>query len=180
MRKIFFLLGSLADSDIDWIIAHGVKERLNSGAVLIREGAAINALYLVLDGSLAVSTGGVGGRQLARLGTGDIVGEMSFIDTRPPSATVTALENAVVLGVPRKAVTARLTGDSEFAARFYRALAVLLSHRLRDTNRALSSGVRKEGNAEDSEDADELDPAVLDTVHLAASRFNRVLKLLSE
>lgn len=181
MRKIFFLLGSLTDADIEWLIANGIKERVSPGTILIREGGEINALYFVLDGSLGVSSGSANNNQIAKLGSGEVVGEMSFIDTGPPSATVTALDNAIVLGIPRQAILTRLDANCEFAARFYRALAVLLSHRLRETVRKLADGAGKRGKDDAAEDADELDPGLLSTVHLAASRFNRVLqRLLAE
>jgi hypothetical protein len=43
---------------------------------------------------------------------------MSFIDARPPSATVQALDNTIVLAVPRRELAAKLEQDAEFAARF--------------------------------------------------------------
>jgi CRP/FNR family transcriptional regulator, cyclic AMP receptor protein len=180
MRKVLYLLGQLTDADVEWLIANGARQRVAAGTVLIREGEPLSALYIVLTGTLAVTFGGPGGQQTTRLGSGEVVGEMSFIDARPPSATVTAAEDAVLLSIPRRALAAKLEADSNFAARFYRAVAIFLSHRLRDTVKRLGYG-KGEVLREDVEYEDELDASVLSTLHLAGSRFDRVVqRLLAE
>ena len=70
-----------------------------------------------------------------------------------------------VLAVPRKALLAAFERDTGFAARFYRAMAIFLSDRLRSATT-------------DGPD-DELDEGLLDTVHQAGDRFVRLLSLLS-
>lgn len=177
MKKVLFILGQLNDLDIEWLIKVGRKEQVPAGKTLIREGQIIDTLYIVLDGILAVSTRALGGQEVARLGAGEMVGEMSFIDARPPSATVTAAENTVVLAVPRGQLAAKLAQDMGFAARFYRALATFLSDRLRGTVSRLGYGQGQPLEAE-IDYADELDENVLDTVHLAGARFERILKQL--
>jgi bacteriocin-type transport-associated protein len=177
MRKALYLLGQLSDTDIEWMIARGTKEHLLAGTILIREGQPVNAVYLVLQGALEVSGSGLGGGRPIRLGCGEVVGEMSFVDARPPSATVTAAENSTVLAIPCKALANRLQREPEFAARFYRSLAVLLSNRLRDTVQRLGYG-KGQPLREDIDYEDELDPHTLDNLHLAGSRFDRVLQRL--
>jgi CRP/FNR family transcriptional regulator, cyclic AMP receptor protein len=177
MRKALYLLGQLTDADVEWLIARGTKEQMGAGTILIREGQPVNAIYIVLQGALEVSGSGLSGGRPIRLGSGEVVGEMSFVDSRPPSATVTAADNATVLAIPRKALATRLERDAEFAARFYRSLAVLLSHRLRDMVQRLCYG-KGQPLREDVEYEDELDPHVLDNLHLAGSRFDRVLQRL--
>jgi CRP/FNR family transcriptional regulator, cyclic AMP receptor protein len=187
MKKVLFLLGQLTDDDVEWLLANGRKERVESGQVLIREGQQTDALYVLLQGALEVSFASRGQRSLGRstptgpapvqLGSGEVVGEMSFIDARPPSATVIAVEPAVVLAVPRSVLATHLEEDAAFAARFYRALAVFLSHRLRNMVGQLGYGAGKPLN-EEVEYEDELDPDVLKGVHLAGSRFDRVLRRL--
>jgi bacteriocin-type transport-associated protein len=177
MRKVLFILGQLSDLDIEWLIAAGRKEQIPAGTTLIHEGKAIDALYIVLDGLLSVTMVALGGQEIARLGSGEMAGEMSFVDARPPSATVLALQDSMVLAVPRRQLVAKLEQDAPFAARFYRALATFLSDRLRGTVSRLGYS---EGQSlqEDIEYSDELDDNVLDTVHLAGTRFERILKQL--
>jgi CRP/FNR family cyclic AMP-dependent transcriptional regulator len=175
MRKALYLLGQLSDADVEWMIAHGRRERVRAGTVLIREGQPVNAIYIVLDGVLEVTGSSVGGR--VPLGCGEVVGEMSFIDARPPAATVTARDDTVVLAIPRAGLSARLESDPAFAARFYRSLAVFLSHRLRETVQRLGYG-KGQPLRQDVEYQDELDAHVLDNIHLAGSRFDRVRQRL--
>jgi bacteriocin-type transport-associated protein len=177
MRKALYLLGQLSDTDVEWMIGHGRRERVPAGTILIREGQPVNAFYIVLDGVLEVSGSGVGGSGRVQLGCGEVVGEMSFIDARPPTATVTVKEEAVVLAIPRLGLSTRLDKNPEFAARFYRSLAVFLSHRLRDTVQRLGCG-KGQPLRQDVEYEDELDAHVLDNVHLAGSRFDRVRQRL--
>jgi bacteriocin-type transport-associated protein len=177
MKKVLFILGELKDVDIDWLISAGRRETVPAGHVLIREGSAINALYIVLDGQFSVTIKALGDTAVARLSTGEVIGEISFVDERPPSATVTALEPARVLAIPRAAVQAKLLQDDGFAARFYRALAVFLSDRLRSTVSHLGYGKATEMD-ENVEYEDELDLGVLDKVALAGARFDWLLRRL--
>jgi CRP/FNR family transcriptional regulator, cyclic AMP receptor protein len=177
MRKALLFLGILSDGDLDWLVANGTRERLARGAVVITQGQPIAAVYVVLDGVLAVTVGA--GREVARLRTGEIVGELSFVDARPPSAHVTAIEDALILAVPRARLEARLDSDAAFAARFYHAIAVLLADRLRATTSHLAYGDRRATAAADAEaDDDEIEPGALDRVAIAGARFDWLLRRL--
>ena len=169
MRKALYILGQLTDSDVEWLIAAGTRRTLPSGEVLIEQGRAADALSIVLDGTLAIE---VDGHQVTRSGTGEILGEMSFVDGSPPSATVRATEPSLVLSVPTTAVAEHLRADTAFAARFYRAIAMVLSARLREL-------LQPEATAADRQDfpglGAEIDEAVLDNVHLAGARTQHIL-----
>jgi len=178
MRKALYILGALSDQDIDWLIDHGKREPVGVGSVLIRQGQPISSFYLLLSGRLAVVDERLDGQELATLGSGEIVGEMSFLDARPPSATVRVVEDGVVLSIARADLQAKLDTDPAFAARFYRALAVFLSDRLRSTVARLASATPGDG-APDQAQPDEPDPSALEAVHLASARFDRILKGLS-
>src|SRR5437870_2515256 len=112
MKKVLYLLGQLSDTDVEWLIAHGSRQHVAPGTVLIEEGRQALALYLVLDGTLGVTVSALGDQWVSRLGCGAVVGEMSFIDARPPSATVAALDDAIVLAVPRPELAAKLERDT--------------------------------------------------------------------
>lgn len=59
-----------------------------AGHVLCHEGAVGRELIILLAGQAVVERGGV---EIAVLGAGDFVGEMSLLDGGPRTATVTAL-----------------------------------------------------------------------------------------
>jgi CRP/FNR family cyclic AMP-dependent transcriptional regulator len=182
MKKVLFILGQLTDTDVDWMTNTGHKKQVKAGAVLIRQGQPIDSLYIVLDGLLSVTDNRLGGRELAQLGAGEMVGEMSFVDAAPPNATVTALQNSVVLAIPRTQLSTKLEQDSRFAAHFFRAIATFLSDRLRATVGQLGYGevnpIDNLDNDAESIAADELDDNVLDNIHLAGDRFERMLHRL--
>ncbi|MEQ8963679.1 MAG: cyclic nucleotide-binding domain-containing protein, partial [Coleofasciculus sp. C2-GNP5-27] len=94
MKKVFFLLGELNDDDMDWMLAVGHRKEVTAGTILIEEGKPIDTLLILLEGTLSVSVSALQGKTIARLTSGAVVGEMSFADTRPPSATVQAVETA--------------------------------------------------------------------------------------
>lgn len=180
MRKALYILGQLSDLDIEWMITHGHQKDVPADQTIIQQGEAVDSLYIVLDGNFSVVDENIG-EELARLKSGAIVGEMSFVDEQPPSATVTALDAGSVFVLPRAALTRKLEDDDGFAARFYRALSVFLSDRLRSTVSRLGYGEPvDEGIDEETMQEGELDPGVLDSVHLAGARFERILKRLAE
>lgn len=175
MRKVLYLFGQLNDSDLDWLIARGAKQRVSPGETLIEKGKNIDALYILLDGILEVS--GLPNEKRVRLNSGEVVGEISLLDSRPPTATITAVSAAELLRVPRDALMEKLRLDSDFAARFYHSLAIFLAHRLRTTYQQL--GFDKAQPIDENEEyEDELSPELLDSVHLARVRFDRALQRL--
>jgi CRP/FNR family cyclic AMP-dependent transcriptional regulator len=177
MRKALLVLGILNDSDLDWMIAAGAKREVAPGDVLIHEGRAVDAVFLVLDGALTVTSRAMGDREIARLLSGEIVGEMSFIDSRPPSATVQAVEKSSVLVLPRTSLQAKLNAEPVFAARFYKALAVFLSDRMRRTLGLLGYGAGAKLD-EESTYGDELDTDELERASLAGARFDLLQRRL--
>ncbi|HEX6904270.1 MAG TPA: cyclic nucleotide-binding domain-containing protein [Thermoanaerobaculia bacterium] len=179
MRKVLFLFGQLNDDDVEWMLTAGSRRFVPAGGTLIEQGVPVEAVFILLEGRLAVWLKPRRGpeREIARLNAGEIVGEMSFVDARPPSATVRALEDSTVFAVPKSVLNAKLLSDSGFAARFYRALAIYLSTTVRERHRALGGSGTGEGVEDDEVDeVDELDPNVLDGVYLAGERFDRMVK----
>lgn len=176
MRKILYLLGELSDADVEWLIDNGSRQDLQEGELLIEGGRATNMLFIVLDGSLEVSGVKLGDKPIL-LHSGEVVGEISLLDSRPPTTTVVASTDAIVFAIPQDDLRSKLDEDLEFGARFYRALAVFLAHRMRNTYQRLGYG-KDTPLDEDEQYDDELSPELLDNVHLAGSRFDRVLQRL--
>jgi len=170
MRKSLMLMGIMNDSDVEWLIEYGESRHFDSGTVLIREGQPIEWLYILLDGRLVVTIGS--GKTVATLDSGEIVGEISFVDSRPPLASVQAANEVHVLAISREKLSAKLDRDVAFAARFYKALAHFLADRLRTTTGRLGYGAAQQDTA------DELDDEFMDNVSLAAARFDKMLRRL--
>ncbi|RYG99349.1 MAG: cyclic nucleotide-binding domain-containing protein, partial [Alphaproteobacteria bacterium] len=84
MRKVLYILGQLNDEDVEWMARTGRRIEARQASVLIHEGKATDDLFFVIGGEAVVKVSGVG--EVARLGRGEVVGEMSLIDSAPPSA----------------------------------------------------------------------------------------------
>jgi CRP-like cAMP-binding protein len=103
MRKVLYILGQLSDSDIDWLAQSGKKIIHPVDTKLIILGEQNPMLYIVLDGELSVQTNT--NFELAKIFSGEILGEMSFIDSRPPSANVIVTMEASVLEISKDILT---------------------------------------------------------------------------
>lgn len=173
MRKVLYIMGELNDEDIEWMVRAGRRLDLAKGQVIIREGIEASELFIVLDGAVEADVAGIG--VVARLASGEILGEMSFVDKAPPSATVRAVEAATVLALDKRTMDSRLASDIGFSARFYKALAIFLADRLRGTmDRTKTAGDLTPHQIQE----DELDETLLDNVGMAGLRFNHILKTL--
>jgi CRP/FNR family cyclic AMP-dependent transcriptional regulator len=96
----------------------------------------------------------------------------------PPSATVAAEGECLILLLDKKILLQKLTTDAPFGCRFYNALAVFLADRLREMGHRLS-GNDEQDLAAETISKDELDVAILDNVSMAGDRFDRMLKVLT-
>lgn len=172
MKRVLFFLGQLNDRDVEWMLNNGSKLELESGDKLISKGEAISSLYIILSGRLAVYTSDNPHEVVANLEAGEIVGEMSFLDSRLPSVSVIVTESSLVYQISREAINSRLKTNLEFKANFHYALALFLSDRLRKTTDQLGYG--------NPEEEDYIDTNVLDGVALAGSRFGQILHKFSE
>jgi CRP/FNR family cyclic AMP-dependent transcriptional regulator len=168
MRKVLYILTRLNDEDVEWLSVVGERQRLEAGTTLIRQGEPVAALIFLLEGQVSVTIDGIG--EVARLGSGEILGEMSLVDESPPSATVTVVQPTQILAIDKQRLTERLESNAAFAARFYRAIAMYLSIRMRSTVQRLGYGNAPLASEE------ELDLSLLDAVHVAGARFDRMIK----
>jgi len=171
MRKALFILGDLADEDLDWLVAAAKRQKLAEGDVLVREGVYSDSVYILLDGALSVRIAARDYAEINVLHAGEFIGELSFLDSRPPSATVVAARDSTVAAIPRAELKSKLERDTAFAARFYRALGVFLAHRLRFQTARAAGGSGAPSLNDDVDAEGEIDPELLDSVSLAATRF---------
>lgn len=95
-------LGRLAPETAQELRDIGVRRRFPAGAVLFLEGDAAYEALVVLRGELKVTVGTREGREVVLdvFGPGALLGELSVIDGKPRSATVSALSAVEVLSIP--------------------------------------------------------------------------------
>ena len=141
------LLQELSNSDIDWLMVTGKRQKIDADRLLIKAGKPINNFYLLINGSLSVSVSQSNDNALNRafaaledkstlerdiieLASGDIAGEELLVATRAASTNVKTKLPSNVLTIPQQQLQAKLQQDIGFAARFYRGIALLLTERL--------------------------------------------------
>jgi CRP-like cAMP-binding protein len=178
MRKVLYIFSDLTDSDVEWLASAGRRKVFTKDEVLIEEGRPLSDVFVLLTGELSVVKRALSDSPVATLREGEIVGELSFLDSRPPSATVVANSNSVTLAISRDELRVKLSSDPSFAAHFYRALGVFLATRLRHTIESMGyaeSASRTEGEMS----PDEIDPDLMDSMSLAARRFEVLVERFS-
>ena len=115
----------------DEIFTACAEQQVGVGDVLLHEGSRPDAMYFLIRGLVEVRLESLPGAPIARLGPGEIVGDMSFLDHLPAAASVVVAEPSVVLRCPHAALLVHFEAHPDFAAAFYRVLASTLSARLR-------------------------------------------------
>src|SRR5579862_651146 len=111
-----------------------VPAQFPAGSVLTRQGQAGGLAFVIASGKAEVLRGG---RRMARLGPGDVVGEMSLIDGQPRSATVKAVTDMEVLEISSQDLRRLLRK----APSVMRKLLEALSIRLREADRLPTAGL---------------------------------------
>lgn len=178
MRNALVILGLLQDEDIEWFSRVGKRSTLPTGDILIEEGHPIESLWFVLEGSLSVTTIKNTDTIIATTYPGEIVGEVSFLDSRPPAVTLIAAERTIVLEITRNEIQTKLDNDFGFASRFYRAIGVCLAQRLIHlTHTTLTISTLGVLDADTTEDTSvEVSPDILEAMSLASRRFEYLLE----
>jgi bacteriocin-type transport-associated protein len=149
------LLKELNSNDINWLRQIGRRQALAMGTKLISAGKPLDCLYLVIEGSLVSAVPQINdnplsrafaalddnqnlmksyrqtvGVEIARLASGEVIGEIALVNLQSSTTDVIAIENSQVLAIPLLQLEAKLETDVGFAARFYKAIAILIADRL--------------------------------------------------
>jgi extracellular factor (EF) 3-hydroxypalmitic acid methyl ester biosynthesis protein len=142
----------LRQEDIHWMLASAELRTISANGVLVREDDPSETIFFIADGLFEVYVyGGSGRLKVGQLGPGEIIGEISWLDRKPISATVRAVETSSVLTLSIAALEHKIAADAGFAARLFRAIATLTAERLRTTTsqvRRAEVGVQSASPAE--------------------------------
>jgi serine/threonine protein phosphatase PrpC/CRP-like cAMP-binding protein len=124
----------LGYSDLLKVFVNMQTVRFAKGQTIFVEADNGTDLFLVLSGKVRIHRGE---NDLARLGPGLHFGEMALIDQAPRSASVTTLEDTLLLRLDRKMFFTLIRKESELAKKVLWNMLQVLSARLRTTNRDL-------------------------------------------
>lgn len=132
------LLRDLDSDDLERIRQTGQFLEIPAGYRLIEEGAVPQSLILLIRGSLEVfmpdPADRTEGTRLATINPGDSCGEYGFIDRRPVSASVKALEDSEVFDIRIADLDALMGKYPDIERIISRNLLKTLVNRLRASN----------------------------------------------
>lgn len=122
----------LSKKDREVLIAGSVVLKVAKHDYILREGELNKTIYTVVDGEVSVSSNIAGHEiELHRLGPGEVIGEISFVDNEPASADVYAFSDVTINSIDTDVIARYILTDPFFYGRFYKALSRTLSYRLR-------------------------------------------------
>lgn len=104
---------------------------LKKGEFLLREGEPSNEMYLVTSGHLAIIKGlGEEEREIGKIHPNQLVGELSFLDNGPRSASVLAQSDCTLVVIKRDKFEQLLNSQQEW----FKKITLTLVQRLRKAN----------------------------------------------
>jgi CRP-like cAMP-binding protein len=136
------LFSTLAKRELDLIVRQGDHLRYPAGYRVVREGTPGEAFWMVIEGELAVTRGGV---EVATLGPGDYFGELAVIDPAPRDASVVATTPVELMVIGRR----RFWATVEASPSLMRKLMVGLARRLHEADRR-EVDLRRSGSLTDA------------------------------
>ena len=109
---------------------------------LCHQGDIVDAAYIIIDGEAVVRIGTSAGEiEVARLGKGDVVGEIAILCDVPSTATVLAVDRVTVLKITKELFFRLVNEFPQIAIEIMRELAA----RLERTNAQLRDAVSRNG-----------------------------------
>jgi response regulator RpfG family c-di-GMP phosphodiesterase len=113
-------------------LAHENTKMILKDEFLILEGGNGDEMFWVLEGSFDILKTNQNGEKtvVGQVNSGELVGEMSFLDELPRSASIRAQVDSEVLSIPQS----KFADVLDKQPRWFRSLMKTLSQRLRDAN----------------------------------------------
>lgn len=120
---------------------------VSAGSILINEGDEANCAYLIQSGAVSVFTKTGEGQEveLARLGIGEICGEMALFNQKRRSASVRVVEDANLIIISKQVLQEKL----EKTDATIRAVMDMLVKRLGAGNMLVTNSNKKQPNVQD-------------------------------
>ena len=124
----------LSASQEDALLKQAVRQSFEPGAAILTEGEQRHALFFIRDGNVRIELEHPEFNiEIAKLGKGELFGEMSLLEGLPVSANVIADDRVEVDVCDAAHIADIFANDRELEGRFFKSLAYILSVRLRDT-----------------------------------------------
>lgn len=132
------LLQELSNPEIDWLLRNGKLIELVPETILLKPRQRLEALYILLNGTLALSIPETG-TDFLWLSTSDMVGALPGLEMDTSSLSVRATARCWVLAIERSTLLNKLREDTIFAAHLYRATAIQFANHLASLTQRLAA-----------------------------------------
>ena len=99
------LFAGLPKEALESLVEHLTLVSLEPGVALFHEGDPGDALYVIVEGEVAVQAEGPPRVEMARLGPGAFIGEVALMTDQPRSATVSATQTSELLRIDRQTLS---------------------------------------------------------------------------
>lgn len=130
--KDAYLVAGLADNQIEQIAAITSVRAFSSGYALTRIGDPSNDVFIILSGSVRVTTDD--GDLLGEVGANSVVGEMGLVDALPANANVTSVGPVSVAIIGTAELRKLLNQNRDWGFILLSNICRVMSGRLRQTN----------------------------------------------
>jgi diguanylate cyclase (GGDEF)-like protein len=127
----------LDNPDIDQLLSKCRYRQLQKADVLLSTDVVNHYLFVLTQGRLAIQLGPFDEVPLTTVEPGECVGEMSIIDSRAPSAQVSATEPTTVLEIEQEVLWRMVSVSHEIA----RNLLYIMSERVRYSNLVIADSL---------------------------------------
>jgi len=127
----------MVSSGLEALRSFVAAQRFSAGDPIFVEGQAGDTLYIVAEGQVRISRRipGLGEEAIAILKTGEVFGEMAWIDSSPRSADAVAhVGGCTVLAISRQLLDDTVASPGPDPAQFLKTLCQVLCRRLRTMN----------------------------------------------
>lgn len=137
------LLADLSDVDQKNILDLCTRRVVRPKSVIVSQGSCGRDMFIVMSGSLKVSVLSDEGKEISFviLRQGEHFGELSMIDGRRRSATVTAIEATELLVLSHSEYQQLLQNHPHTATQFLTSMLLTLANRLRATDELYQDSV---------------------------------------
>jgi len=138
MAKQTHIFDGLSSSDVQQILAHGILRDYEQGELLLKKGSRSSEMFLIVEGAVRVFIEFHGIEiDLAKLGKGDVLGEMAAITHSPRTANAVIDKKSQIFCFDNDALEQLNQALPSVATQLYFNLLRIMAGRLADTNRRL-------------------------------------------
>ena len=143
-RGDLVFLADLPDEGWHKLLSYTNTVRFPAGGIVIRAGESDRALYIVTAGTLEVlapAPNGRGEQRVTTIDSGSVLGEVSFFDGRPRSASIRAVTDSELLRLSTERFEILAAREPALARAMLFDLGRILAARLRQTAEMMANAV---------------------------------------